>query len=56
MVLRVIGITKDYWVWVFPLTGFTLGWWLDRKEASRMTSYRDRSALYGRKVDKPSWP
>jgi len=60
MVLRYIGITKDYWVWVFPLTGLTLGWLLEKKEKERMTSYRDRSSLYGRETSapgyKPSWP
>ncbi|KAG5682722.1 hypothetical protein PVAND_012056 [Polypedilum vanderplanki] len=60
MVLRVFGITKDYWVWIFPLSGFTLGWWLDKKETERMITYRDRSALYGRDTTapdyKPSWP
>jgi hypothetical protein len=60
MVLRVFGITKDYWVWIFPLTGFTIGWWLDKKEIGQMTTYRDKSALYGRDTTapgyKPSWP
>lgn len=53
---KVIGINKNYWVIVFPMTGFMIGHWLDKIEDERMTSFRDKSALYGRKVDKPSWP
>jgi hypothetical protein len=58
MVLRIFGITRDYWVWALPLTGLTVGWWLDRKEIERMVSFRDRSALYGKNPPpaKPSWP
>uniref|UniRef100_T1H7J6 Uncharacterized protein n=1 Tax=Megaselia scalaris TaxID=36166 RepID=T1H7J6_MEGSC len=41
------GITKQY-VWaVLPMSGFVLGWYLDRKETERMILFRDRSALYG---------
>lgn len=54
--LKMLGITKEYWVAVFPLSGYMLGAWLDNKETERMVYFRDRSALYGRKVDKPSWP
>ena len=54
--LKVLGLTKEYWIAVLPLSGYMLGAWLDNKETERMVYYRDRSALYGRKVDKPSWP
>lgn len=53
---KALGLTKEYWVVVFPMSGYFLGAWLDNKESERMTYFRDRSALYGRKVDKPSWP
>lgn len=39
-----------------PLTGFAIGMFLDNQETLRMTRYRDKSALYGREVDRPSWP
>lgn len=54
--LRAIGFTKDWWVFLLPLSGYAIGSWLDNKESERMSFYRDKSALYGRKVDKPSWP
>lgn len=37
------------------MTGFAIGWWLDSKETERMSQFRDKSALYGRKVEQPSW-
>jgi len=54
--LSVFGFTKQYVALALPATGFALGWWLDKQETLRMTRFRDRSALYGREVAKPSWP
>lgn len=52
----VFGITKQY-IWaVVPMTGYFLGKFLDDKETERMTTFRDKSALYGRQVETPSWP
>jgi hypothetical protein len=54
--LGVLGLSKQS-VWIaLPLTGFAIGWWLDLQETKRMTRFRDRSALYYRQVEKPSWP
>nr|XP_034838435.1 oocyte zinc finger protein XlCOF7.1-like [Maniola hyperantus] len=42
-----------------PLTGFFFGKFLDDQETLRMTSFRDKSALYSGRVkegDQPSWP
>lgn len=52
----IFGLTRQYLYIAIPLTGFALGMYLDNKETERMTFYRDRSALYGRQVEKPSWP
>ena len=57
--LSMFGITRQYAWGVLPFIGFGLGWFLDQKETERMTIFRDRSALYGRKLEageKPSWP
>ncbi|XP_022920960.1 NADH dehydrogenase [ubiquinone] 1 beta subcomplex subunit 1 [Onthophagus taurus] len=48
------------WPWMaFPLVGYGIGWFLDRKETERMVLFRDKSALYGRVLkegEQPSWP
>jgi NADH dehydrogenase (ubiquinone) 1 beta subcomplex subunit 1 len=57
--MAVFGITRQYIYFAIPLTGFMIGWWLDRKETERMTMFRDKSALFGRELkpgEKPSWP
>lgn len=44
---------------ILPFVGFGIGWWIDRTETLRMTRFRDKSALYGRKLadgEPPSWP
>lgn len=44
---------------IFPVIGYAAGWFLDRKETERLTLFRDKSALYGRKLregEPPSWP
>ncbi|XP_041987032.1 uncharacterized protein LOC121738845 [Aricia agestis] len=57
--MAIFGITARYlWIAV-PLTGFYIGKLLDDAETLRMTSFRDKSRLYGGKVkegDPPSWP
>lgn len=38
---------------------FSIGAFLDRMEAERMTRFRDKSALFGRQLapgEPPSWP
>lgn len=52
----VFGITRQYIWCAIPFTGFFIGKFLDDMETDRMTRFRDKSALYGRQVDKPSWP
>lgn len=57
--MAIFGITREYWVLVFPFAGYMFGKFLDDKESERMTNFRDRSALYGRRLkegEKPSWP
>lgn len=53
--MALFGLTRQYLLTVIPLTGFGIGAWLDKLETQRMVQYRDKSALYGRKVDTPSW-
>lgn len=53
--MAIFGLTRQY-LWLgLPLLGFSVGSFLDNKETQRMVQFRDKSALYGRKVDKPSW-
>ncbi len=40
---------------LIPLSMY-LGAQVDRIEAERLSLFRDKSALFGREVDKPSWP
>jgi NADH dehydrogenase (ubiquinone) 1 beta subcomplex subunit 1 len=57
--MAVFGITRQYVYAAVPMSGFMLGWWLDRKETERMIRFRDKSALFGRELkpgEKPSWP
>lgn len=59
MVLSSIGANKNWLYFLFPLAGFYLGSFLDRKETERMVAFRDKSALYGRTLkegEEPSWP
>ncbi|KAF6200846.1 hypothetical protein GE061_005293 [Apolygus lucorum] len=52
-------IAKSYLALVIPLAGFFVGKYLDDQETLRMTRFRDKSALYGRKLapgEQPSWP
>ncbi|KAM3968638.1 NADH dehydrogenase (ubiquinone) MNLL subunit [Aphomia sociella] len=57
--MAIFGITTRY-VWVaVPFTGYFIGKFLDDQETLRMTSFRDKSCLYGGRVkegDPPSWP
>ncbi|XP_026762068.1 uncharacterized protein LOC113520842 [Galleria mellonella] len=57
--MAIFGITTRY-VWgLIPLTGYAIGRFLDEQETLRMTSFRDKSYLYGGKVkegEPPSWP
>lgn len=44
---------------LFPIAGYSIGAYLDHLETLRMTSFRDKSALYGKPPEKrtaPSWP
>lgn len=59
MVFGSLGLTRQYIWFGLPLVGFSIGWFLDRKETERMVMFRDRSALYGRQLkdgEQPSWP
>ncbi|XP_076263850.1 NADH dehydrogenase (ubiquinone) MNLL subunit [Rhynchophorus ferrugineus] len=52
-------IPKGIWMVTIPVTGFVIGWYLDRLETERLSYFRDKSALYGRILkegEKPSWP
>ncbi|XP_023014454.2 NADH dehydrogenase (ubiquinone) MNLL subunit [Leptinotarsa decemlineata] len=43
----------------FPVIGYCIGWYLDKKETERLVLFRDKSALYGRILkegEKPTWP
>ena len=39
-----------------PLAACIVGWKLDKMEVERLTLFRDKSTLFGREVEKPSWP
>ncbi|XP_037978154.2 NADH dehydrogenase [ubiquinone] 1 beta subcomplex subunit 1 [Plutella xylostella] len=57
--MAIFGITARYVYFAFPMTGFAIGWYLDHQETLRMTSFRDKSMLYGGNVPEggaPSWP
>lgn len=57
--MAIFGITKEYSLFVIPFIGFFIGKFFDDKETERMIRFRDKSALYGRKLapgEKPSWP
>ncbi|KYN34095.1 NADH dehydrogenase [ubiquinone] 1 beta subcomplex subunit 1 [Trachymyrmex septentrionalis] len=52
-------IWKMYWTLIFPFAGFMIGHKIDKMETERMTTFRDKSALYGRELkpgEPPSWP
>lgn len=55
LIMAIFGLTRQYLWTACPLAGFALGWWLDNKETQRMVTFRDKSALYGRPVEQPSW-
>ncbi|XP_076546235.1 NADH dehydrogenase [ubiquinone] 1 beta subcomplex subunit 1 [Osmia lignaria lignaria] len=54
------GLTKAYLNLVACMVaGYSLGWVVNRLETERLTSYRDKSALFGRELkpgEPPSWP
>lgn len=57
--MGIFGITPRYVWFAVPLTGFFIGKFLDDKETERMISWRDKTALYGGRVqpgDSPTWP
>ena len=56
--MALFGITPRYAWFAVPMLGFYLGKYLDDQETLRMTSFRDKSALYGgrNKDGIPSWP
>jgi|NOAtaT_7_FD_contig_31_4552805_length_485_multi_15_in_0_out_0_1 NADH dehydrogenase (ubiquinone) 1 beta subcomplex subunit 1 len=41
---------------LIPIVAGVIGWKLDKMEIERLTLFRDKSALFGREVQKPSWP
>ena len=54
--MALFGITTQYLWFGVPMIGFAIGTFLDNKETQRMVQFRDRSALYAKNVEKPSWP
>lgn len=57
--MAIFGITPRFIWFGVPLTGFFIGKYLDDQETLRMTSFRDKSMLFGGRVkegDPPSWP
>lgn len=54
------GLTRAYLnLFVCMTAGYSLGWVVNRLETERLTSYRDKSALFGRELkpgEPPSWP
>lgn len=58
---RTMAIAAKAIACALPFVGFAIGHYLDVQETERMTLFRDKSALYGRKDDDensdrpPSW-
>lgn len=58
--MAVFGITLRYAWFAVPIAGYLTGKYVDDQETLRMTTFRDKSQLYGGKIrkegDPPSWP
>ncbi|XP_048188556.1 NADH dehydrogenase [ubiquinone] 1 beta subcomplex subunit 1-like [Perognathus longimembris pacificus] len=45
-----LQLVRDHWVHILVLSGFLLGYYLDKKNDEKLTAFRNKSMLYRREL------
>ncbi|XP_053736341.1 NADH dehydrogenase [ubiquinone] 1 beta subcomplex subunit 1-like [Synchiropus splendidus] len=48
--VNVLAFAREHWAQLFLPAGFLLGWYLDKLQDQKLTTYRNKSLLYGREL------
>uniref|UniRef100_A0A803J5X2 NADH dehydrogenase [ubiquinone] 1 beta subcomplex subunit 1 n=2 Tax=Xenopus tropicalis TaxID=8364 RepID=A0A803J5X2_XENTR len=48
--VNLAGILRDHWVNVLIPVGFVIGWYLDRRNDEKLSTFRNKSMLYKREL------
>ncbi|XP_053330714.1 NADH dehydrogenase [ubiquinone] 1 beta subcomplex subunit 1 [Spea bombifrons] len=48
--VNIVGLVRDHWVNVFLPIGFAIGWYLDRRNNEKLSTFRNKSMLYKREL------
>uniref|UniRef100_A0A8C5MMZ6 NADH dehydrogenase [ubiquinone] 1 beta subcomplex subunit 1 n=1 Tax=Leptobrachium leishanense TaxID=445787 RepID=A0A8C5MMZ6_9ANUR len=46
--VNIIGIVREHWSATLVPIGFLIGWYFDRKNSEKLTTFRNKSVLYRR--------
>ncbi|KAL4665134.1 hypothetical protein H8957_012549 [Semnopithecus entellus] len=50
IMVNLLQIVRDHWVHVLVPMGFVIGWYLDKKNDERLTTFRNKSLLFKREL------
>ncbi|KAG7268718.1 hypothetical protein CRUP_022845 [Coryphaenoides rupestris] len=50
IMVNFVSFARDHWINLLVPIGFVLGCYLDRLQDSKLTAFRNKSALYGREL------
>uniref|UniRef100_UPI0009B33F89 NADH dehydrogenase [ubiquinone] 1 beta subcomplex subunit 1 isoform X2 n=1 Tax=Monopterus albus TaxID=43700 RepID=UPI0009B33F89 len=45
-----VALVREHWVNILVPAGFVIGWYLDRLQDQKLTTFRNKSALYSREL------
>lgn len=45
-----LALARDHWTNIFLPLGFAIGWYLDKRQDEKLTTFRNKSLLYGREL------
>ncbi|XP_078090371.1 NADH dehydrogenase [ubiquinone] 1 beta subcomplex subunit 1 [Mustelus asterias] len=48
--MNLVGIVRDHWPNILVPLGFVLGYYLDKRNDSKLTAFRNKSLLYKREL------
>ncbi|XP_029965495.1 NADH dehydrogenase [ubiquinone] 1 beta subcomplex subunit 1 [Salarias fasciatus] len=45
-----VAAAREKWSYILVPLGFVIGWYLDKQQDSKLTAFRNKSALYRREL------
>ncbi|XP_068433496.1 NADH dehydrogenase [ubiquinone] 1 beta subcomplex subunit 1 [Clinocottus analis] len=45
-----LALARDHWVNILVPMGFVIGWYFDKQQDSKLTAFRNKSALFSREL------